>query len=81
MDKTVYMHICPTVCFQDVDASQVVSPSFSPSHPQQDAGEVGAAQTLLSVSFLSAGSNQYEELSPHNGALDETLQSEVQSPQ
>ena len=49
---------------------------YSPSQPKVAGGGEGAP-SVLSVSFMSAGSHHSEGHSSHDGELDETLQSEV----
>ena len=55
-----------------VARSEAVSPGFGPSHSQHNEAEEG---TLLSISFMSGGSNRHSQLA--HGELNETLCSEV----
>lgn len=62
---------------QDVDVSQGALPGFSFSHPPHAASEVGGAQTLLSISFMSDKSQHSDDQPQQERELDDTLPSEV----
>ena len=73
MERLIYAQMyTPLQDAATVARSEAVSPGFGPSHSQHNEAEEG---TLLSISFMSGGSNHHSQLA--HGELNETLCSEV----